>query len=308
MGNLFEKPPADPRVLQYEVLNGAESKGNGKEIEGHIKAMREVLEWLDSYKPCLEPIRKALSKPSDMELQQEAFSALTGNVKKTEEFYTKAAAVADYLPTVLGELGGEGCIMQDLWMARRVVELLGLIYDVDQKKMMSPGLQNDFSFYRRSVGKFQSQASVSETKANQISMWIAEAGPTTAGVGQTLKKAGGRASDGPEHMALAKVANMCAWIVAKDSEMGSSEKAQLLKAMVQSMILFDRSHSRGVFVRTSGVMVRKCLAVLKGEGGQEGGGNGRNAGVVMGLKNGLKYSTIHYGDATTPGFVEDLLE
>ena len=22
MGNLFEKPPADPRVLQYEVLNG----------------------------------------------------------------------------------------------------------------------------------------------------------------------------------------------------------------------------------------------------------------------------------------------
>ncbi|GMH55362.1 hypothetical protein TrRE_jg11322, partial [Triparma retinervis] len=283
----------------------AESKGNGKEIEGHIKAMKEVLEWLNSYKPCLEPIRKALSTPSDMELQQEAFTALTGNVKKTDEFYRKAGAVADYLPTVLGELGGEGCIMQDLWMARRLVELLALIYDVDQKKMMCPGLQNDFSFYRRSVGKFQSQASVSETSANQISMWIAEAGPTTAGAGEALKKAGGRASDGPVHMALAKVANMCAWIVAKDQEMGSTEKAQLLMAMVECMILFDRSSSRGVFVRTSGVMVRKCLAVLKEEG--ESGG-GRNAGVVVGLKNGVKYSTLHFRDAATPGFVEDLLE
>lgn len=98
---------------------GAESKGNVEDVEGHIKAIKDVLEWLEAYRPCLEPIRKALSKPSNMDLQQAAFTALKGNVAKTGEFYKKAGAVADFLPKVLAELGGEGCIMQDLWKTRR---------------------------------------------------------------------------------------------------------------------------------------------------------------------------------------------
>ena len=179
------------------------------------------------------------------------------------------------------------------------------MYDVDQKKMMCPGLQNDFSFYRRSVGKFPDQVSVSETMANQISMWIAEAGPLTAGAGTALKKAMGRESDDVVKIALGKIANMCCWIVAKDGEMGKTEKVHLMKAMVEGIILLDRASERGAFAKDSGVMVRKCLAVLKGLGEE---GNGENAGVVVGLKNGVKYSTIHYNDASTPAFVETLLE
>ena len=60
---------------------------------------------MDTYKPCLDPIRKALSSPSDKELQHAAFSALLPNVKKTEEFYVAANKVAEGVPELLGKLG-----------------------------------------------------------------------------------------------------------------------------------------------------------------------------------------------------------
>jgi hypothetical protein len=221
-------------------------------------------------------------------------------VKQIQQFFNTANEVAEFTATLLGELSGEMAMHSNMYKTGQLITLLNTIYAIDQAKMMTPGIQNDFSFYRRSVGKFQSQAPVPETAANQISMWIAEATPMlsclTMALKATIKK---RPEVGGT---LAKLANMCAWIVARDGGLSQKQKDELFVAMTFSIVLVDRATPRGAFYRESGVQIKKCIKTMVSEE------HSRDSEVVMGCKNSLKYSTVHFNDANTPGFVEDLLE
>lgn len=255
---------------------------------------------MESYKPCLEPIRAALSAPSDTEKQRTAFQALIPNVLKIAEFYEVVNDAAALVPRFLAALSAPMALAEEGHLAAQLLELLNTMYSVDQKKMLTPGIQNDFSFYRRSVGKFPSEAPVKETDANQISMWIAEATPVAAAISGCLKKENKK---NPALAAtLAKVANACAWMVAKDPALGRKDKDILFVAMTEAIVLMDRGTVRGAFFKESGVMMRKCLKTLTAEEHAEG------SEVVMGCKNAIKFSTVHFGDASTPAFVEELME
>ena len=180
-----------------------------------------------------------------MDLQQVAFSALLPNVKIIENFYNVAAKVAAYLPKIASELSTPDKFAEDPALANLLLELLIKIYTVDQKKMMCPGLQNDFSFYRRSVGKFTSQAPVSETVAGQISMWIADAAPLISVVSNSLKTASKK--DMNVILPFSKMANMTAWMIVKDNELETAQVEQLLLALTSAIILFDRASRAGAF-------------------------------------------------------------
>ena len=269
------------------------------DIETHLTNLKDIVEWLDSYKPCLDSIRLALSSPSNTELQSKAFEELRPNVLKVQDFYKKVILLGEFVPLLLASLAAEGRIDNDPYLTRQFLQLLQLMCKADTKKMMSPGIQNDFSFYRRSVGKFQDQAPVSETSANQISMWIAEATPVVSQVATQLKA--GVRKDPTMVLVLAKLANMSAWVVYKDHDMTKSQKEELVVAMVESIIILDRAAPRGAFHKDSGVMMKKCLRVMTSPACAE-------LENVQGLKNSMKYSTLHFNDASTPSFVADILE
>ena len=201
------------------------------DIETHITNLKDILEWLESYSPCLESIRLALSSPSNTELQSRAFQELKPNVIKIEGFHKNVLLLSEFVPLLLASLEAEGRIDNDPYLTRQFLQLLQLMCKVDTTKMMCPGLQNDFSFYRRSVGKFSDQAPVSETSANQISMWIAEATPLISAVSAQLKS--GMRKDPLMVGVLAKLANMSAWIVYKDHDVTKSQKEELMVAMVE---------------------------------------------------------------------------
>jgi hypothetical protein len=143
--------------------------------------------WIESYKPCLEPIRAALSAPSDQEKQETAFSALVPNVIKIKEFSDTANGIAAFLPKLLAAVSAPMALAEEPDLTYKCIMLMNAMYEsarakraqargwigavlpltlpspprlhscryqIDQKKMMCPGIQNDFSFYRRSVGKF----------------------------------------------------------------------------------------------------------------------------------------------------------
>ncbi|GMH91534.1 hypothetical protein TL16_g12085 [Triparma laevis f. inornata] len=301
MGNFFDHPPTDPRILEFSLLKNAAKSFSpvSTEIETHITDLKWMVQWLDTYHPCLEPIRLALSSPNNAELQQRAFEEMKPNVINTEKFYTKAKSLSEFIPLVLASLEAEGRIDLDPYLTRQFLQVLQLMYMVDQKKMMCPGLQNDFSFYRRTVSKFPQEAPVNETTANQISMWIAEASPLSNTVSTSLKS--GFKKDPNMVGVLSKLANMSAWIVYKDVEVTKKQKELLMVAMVQCVIMFDRSSTRGAFHKDSGIMLKKCVSVLTSQACED------IEGVRDGLKNGLKYSTVHFGDVTTPAFVEEML-
>jgi hypothetical protein len=112
-------------------------------------------------------------------------------------------------------------------------------------------------------------------------MWIAEASPILAAVSAVLKKECKKNPDVPA--TLAKLANTCAWIVAKDAAIADNQKAkdELFVAMTLSIITFDRATSRGAFTKDSGVNMRKCLRTLKSDGNE-------TSEVVMGCVNSIK--------------------
>ena len=148
MGNFFDHPPTDPRILEYSVLKSECLVGVDQcsanfgvptcpgynadfcfqnrshrfvtsdaaksfspvstEIETHIEDLKWMVEWLDSYKPCLEPIRLALSSPSNSDLQEKAFQELKPNIVDIQKFYTKAQSLSEFIPLVLASLEAEG--------------------------------------------------------------------------------------------------------------------------------------------------------------------------------------------------------
>ena len=130
-------------------------------------------------------------------------------------------------------------------------------------------------------------------------MGIAEATPVASQVSTQLKA--GVRKDPATVLVLAKLANMSAWIVYKDHDVTKVQKEELMVAMVESIVVLDRTAPRGAFHKDSGVMMKKCLKVLTSPVCAE-------LECVAGLKNSLKYSTIHFDKADTPAFVSSILE
>ena len=170
--------------------------------------------------------------------------------------------------------------------------------------MGNPNLQNEFSFYRRSAtkvsqGEGEDPLPISESKAGQISMWIANATPVAGGVCEVLKKEG-QAEVENFGQVLVKCANMCTWISAKggwvsikdnvkfdgynfDVKVNRDKQEELMfMAMAMCVVVVDRISKRGAFVKTSGIHLKKMLSVLNGgQGGQAekaGEGGGREQG------------------------------
>jgi hypothetical protein len=189
------------------------------------------------------------------------------------------------------------------------------------------GIQNDFSFYKRSVAKYRTFAlsdddseegsssssngpPLNEAVAGSVSMWIAEAMPMTATLTDIMKAhTTSKETRCDFNTVLAKVANTCAYIVNnRKNGWKTNEEAEIcLSAMVYSIVLFDRLTYCGVF-NTKNIAIRKCVEALVGWDDSEGG-TGRGTGGAFGATDGegnptrksvmmncIKYSTVTYNE------------
>ena len=110
-----------------------------------------------------------------------------------------------------------------------------------------------------------------------------------------------------------------------------------LRVMTSAVVLYDRVSTTGVFTRSASVQTRKCLRTLhraQGKGrGEEAisidclgleaalsctrkitlliayntGGTSPPSSLGQQLLNSVKYSTIHFKDGSTPGYVRTYL-
>lgn len=63
-------------------------------------------------------------------------------------------------------------------LARQIGEVIEFALKFDGIKMMKPAIQNDFSYYRRSMGKRElDELTVSSEDANTISLFLAASSP-----------------------------------------------------------------------------------------------------------------------------------
>lgn len=117
--------------------------------------------------------------------------------------------------------------------------------------MLKPELQNDFSFYRRSLGSRALQSSkhaqpVSSDMANVLSMWLAQNLPMTSSIRR----------DG-NVLSFSLLSNICCGMLGRGAVGPSPDSlSRILHTMVASVVLYDRLSREGSFAQQSPVKVR----------------------------------------------------
>ncbi len=121
--------------------------------------------------------------------------------------------------------------------------------------MLKPEIQNDFSYYRRSLGsKALSNTSVSialppvsSDMANVISMWLAQNLPMTLSINGRQTRPG----------AVAHIANICCGMVVRNRCEREGELSKVMAMMVAATVLYDRiaTEAGGAFGNNSLIRV-----------------------------------------------------
>ncbi|KAH9264171.1 hypothetical protein BASA83_012369 [Batrachochytrium salamandrivorans] len=145
-----------------------------------------ILQDLRGYVGCGEAIRQAISNPG-RSTEDAAWSVVCPAVAKLKEFYDFSNNLEQILPRIL-QFFGKGDVSQSFEKyqatARRLAEILDFAIQFDNLKMSNPNVQNDFSYYRRSVSRMkmnnaQLVAVVSDDLANKMSLFFAHSNPVT---------------------------------------------------------------------------------------------------------------------------------
>ena len=166
-----------------------------------------------------------------------------------------------------------------------------------QAKMMTPGMQNDFANYRRSMSAFRTSVKleVGESETNQIAMFMGPATPMMNGLADTV---GGLFKQNREVLKLfTSLANICCSLVLGEKISSPEAILFVLRAMTGAIVLYDRVDPSGVFKRSSGVDVKKCVQALVSKKPE-----------TLPLLNAVRFSTATYKSHDTPRKLHDFIE
>jgi hypothetical protein len=270
----------------------AEDADVSRKINELLAAGKEARAAVDGYEGGSALIRDAMSNPSNIAKQAAAFESLLPNVDTIKSFYDLGQSLENTVPKLLLALT-ESAEKESL--TKGLCELLEFAISFDQVKMSRPNIQNDFSFYRRSIAKRKNDPNVNirvnDAEAAMVSMFVAESAPMLMALTKSAKAA--LEQDKEVAGVIAVIANSCCKMMAAKKVEGQDQNV-CLYAMTGAILLYDHSTPSGVFYK-SPVQVKKCIKELKQHDMQQ-------------LQNVIRYSSIHFNDDTTPSSVRRSLE
>ncbi|TSK82133.1 Protein FAM49B [Bagarius yarrelli] len=166
---------------------------------------------------------------------------------------------------------------QEQALARQFAEILHFTLRFDELKMTNPAIQNDFSYYRRTLSRMrinnlatEEENEVNNELANRMSLFYANATPMLKTLSDATTKFVSENSDlSIENTTdcLSTMASVCK-VMLDTPEYRSrfaSEDTVLfcLRVMVGVIILYDYVHPAGAFVKSSKIDMKGCIKVLR---------------------------------------------
>jgi len=268
-----------------------------------------ILEKLRNYSGCEESIRKAITTPG-AETEDAAWNAVVPAVEQLKEFYDFSLQLEACFPKLLVALcktDPKQNINNQQALAKQMADVFDFVLRFDDSKMVNPAIQNDFSYYRRTLNrkkitKTDVNITIRDELANRMSLFFAYPTPMMNVVNETTVKFLSQDTSVPREnvtTALATMANVCQEMVAQKKFQQEATNMFCLRAMTGAVILFDHLHSPGAFSKKSPINIKGCITVLK---------NFTQPGRTDGLLNALRFTTIHLNDPETPGAIKQLLE
>ncbi|EGC31596.1 hypothetical protein DICPUDRAFT_39723 [Dictyostelium purpureum] len=266
-----------------------------------------IIEKLLAYAGCNEYIRRAITNPGP-ETEDAAWEAVLPSVDQLQEFYDFSLELETCFPKLLVALcknDPKSSLSNQQALAKQLADIFDFVLRFDDAKMVNPAIQNDFSYYRRTLNRMKlskkdANIKIRDELANRMSLFFAYPTPMMKVLSETTVKFLSQDTTVPREnvtTALATMANVCHDMVNKKKFTNEEINMFCLRAMVGSIILFDHIHPQGAFVKKSTIDMKGCIVTLKET----------NAASCPGLLNALRFTTIHLNDAETPGSLKQLL-
>jgi len=184
-------------IIDFEnVVPQSESERNIYEtVSAVLVKTPTILEKLNSYKDCGEIIRKAITKPTP-EIEEEAWREVLPSVEQMKEFYDFSLELDSCFPKLLSSLchtDPKQNIINQQALAKEMADVFNFVLRFDDLKMANPGLQNDFSYYRRTLNrkkitKSDANVTIKDELANRMSLFFAYPTPMLNVVNESMAK------------------------------------------------------------------------------------------------------------------------
>lgn len=299
---------AEGIFLDFEKAEPSdEEKAVHAEVAAVLDKEATILEALTTYTGCEEYIRKAITNPSP-EAEEEAWKAVLPAVDQLKDFYDFSLELESCFPKLLTALcknDPKQSLASQQALAKQLADVFDFVLRFDDLKMVNPAIQNDFSYYRRTLNRMKLSKkdlniSIRDELANRMSLFFAYPTPMMNVINETTVKFLSQDQGVPRENvtnALAVMANVCQEMVDKKTFQSEETNMFCLRCMTGSIILFDHLHAQGAFSKKTPIHIKGCITVLKNFSG----------GPTDGLLNALRFTTIHLNDPDTPNNIKHLL-
>jgi hypothetical protein len=295
------KPQTDQEKEIYQKVGDVLDKGP------------DILKSLLEYKGCEEHIRKAITTPTQ-ENEEAAWNAVLPAVDRLQEFYEYSQSLDQCFPQLLVALcknDPKANLTSQQALAKQLANVFDFVLRFDDAKMVNPAIQNDFSYYRRTLNRMKltkkdTNIKIRDELANRMSLFFAYPTPMMKVLSETTAKFIGQDSTVTREnviTALATMGNVCQSMV--DNKRFASDGTNMfcLRAMTGSIILFDHINPQGAFFKKSPVHIKQAVLCLKHFTPTVP----QPTPPTEGLLNALRFTTIHLNDPETPNGLKQLL-
>eukprot|EP01126_Amoeba_proteus_P012098 TRINITY_DN1496_c0_g1_i9.p1 TRINITY_DN1496_c0_g1~~TRINITY_DN1496_c0_g1_i9.p1 ORF type:complete len:325 (-),score=58.44 TRINITY_DN1496_c0_g1_i9:207-1061(-) len=277
-----------------------EEKSTCKQISESLGDGAALLDTLKDYSGCEEPIRKALNDPNP-KTEQTAWKAVSAAVDQLYDFYQYSLAMEKAWPQLLDRVCTDNPlegVKQNLALTYQLAKIFDFVFHFDEKKMVNPAIQNDFSYYRRVLGRMRDKSTklkVDEELANKMSFFFAYPTPMMKVLIDATTEYDAAAK--PCLVGgLSTLANLCLGNITTTT-LDDSKSILLLCCMTGCIILVDHLRPEGAFDRKSPIRIRLAISLLKT-------GTSYNTDFLV---NSLRFTTLHLNDETTMPAITKLL-
>ncbi|XP_034383187.1 protein FAM49A isoform X2 [Cyclopterus lumpus] len=295
---------AQPTEGEREVWN---------QVNSVLQVSENILFGLQAYKGAGQEIRDAIQNPNDFMLQERAWNSVCPLVIKLKKFYSFSLRLEEALQSLLECLTCPPFtptqhLEREQALAKQFAEILHFTLRFDELKMRIPAIQNDFSYYRRTISRnrinnmnLDIESEVNNEMANRMSLFYAEATPmlktlsnaTTSFVTENKTLPLENTTD-----VLSTMASVCKVMLETPRFSSVDTVLFCMRVMVGVIILYDHVHPNGAFNKSSKIDMKGCIKVLKDQ----------PADNVEGLLNALKFTTKHLNDESTPKNIRTMLQ
>eukprot|EP00300_Choanocystis_sp_HF-7_P027922 c33222_g1_i1.p1 GENE.c33222_g1_i1~~c33222_g1_i1.p1 ORF type:complete len:322 (+),score=75.21 c33222_g1_i1:156-1121(+) len=320
MGKLLSKFQNSPSPVDVFVdfanaqPQNAEEEAVFTQIQTVIDQSSAILGQLVVYTGCGELIREAIVNPSNPETGKRAWEAVIPKVHLLKEFFEFSLTLQENIPALLRALctpgNAEVTLTNMQALTRQLADLMNFVLRFDDAKMGNPAIQNDFSFYRRTLNKMKMtdpdvELPIKDDLANRMSLFYAYPTPMMRALSETVV-AFVNSNALPRNNVtdvFALLGNACYSMVHLKRFDTDQLNFFCLRALTASIIVFDSADPAGAFHKRSPIHIKQAIQTLKNFQPATPG-----EADTSSLINAIRFTTVHLTDEDTPSSITALLE